>query len=342
MKTWIIGLALILTGLSVQAQSAAEWAVFDGIVKCTEIEFDGGRDGKTPAIGKGVDKVLFVVNVSEERSFDDCAVIIVLEPREHEVILADAEMDTYPVKRNKAENPTAIKGLIGLKLESIDYGKISMIGNYSWSGKYQNGHVVSPKTSASLNGVGVDDPIENDDDPDDDNEYYSITARYNQALSTAMNQATDDADKAAEILASEVAKRTKQSLTEVQKELTYYVKIAADRESAETVFWSGTGQDKIGSSTYVYALTGKTVGNTIRGSLSLTENGDDDLGTFPLEQGRIAGDRVSFNVTDADGYTYCFTLCQTSPSSMEGGVVEIRDNHEGMSGLTEVTFTKNP
>jgi len=86
-----------------------------------------------------------------------------------------------------------------------------------------------------------------------------------------------------------------------------FYRVASSTSTVETCSWNGTGFDWRGSSTYAYCLTNTIVGSAVRGVLSMTEDGE-YLGTFPLEEGVVAGNCISFNVTDADDYTYYFTM----------------------------------
>ena len=68
-----------------------------------------------------------------------------------------------------------------------------------------------------------------------------------------------------------------------------------------TQTFNGTGLDTLGTSTYAYVLSIRKRGQRVIGTMTVTE-GVGLLGTFPLENGSIHGNVISFLVEDDEGF----------------------------------------
>ena len=105
-----------------------------------------------------------------------------------------------------------------------------------------------------------------------------------------------------------------------------------------TLTFNGIGLDTLGTSTYEYVLSIRKREQGAIGTMTVTEDGG-LLGTFPLENGSIHGNVISFLVEDDEGFMYHFSLVRLG-NVLEGGVVEL--NESGLTGLTVADFLLAP
>ena len=105
-------------------------------------------------------------------------------------------------------------------------------------------------------------------------------------------------------------------------------------DTAPFVTYSGSGHDRLGTSSYTFILKCRIADNAVDGSLRMAENAR-EIGTYQLLDGSRRGNTLRFTVHDR-GFEYHFSL-RDIDGHLRGGIVILSDK-EGLSGLTTAHF----
>ena len=105
-------------------------------------------------------------------------------------------------------------------------------------------------------------------------------------------------------------------------------------DTAEFVTYSGSGHDRLGTSSYTFILKCRIGHNTVVGSLRMAENARES-GTYQLQDGIRRENTLRFTIHDR-GFAYNFSL-RDIDGHLRGGIMILSDK-EGLSGLTTAHF----